>query len=202
MSETIAHTPLPSTSSPKGVSAGTDVRPGIGVAASTTASRAAYWQRELAGLPVLNLPTDKPRPATLATHFACQSCELDANLSGRLRGFCQNERVPVSFALLGVFQVLLLRYTSQEDMVIGCALTDAFLLRADLSGDPTFRGLVSAAQQCAARAATHGSLSLADLMEDLTSGLGVHAPTFQVAFFLLRSGPAARIQILTRPDRR
>ena len=95
--------------------------------------------------------------------------------------------------LLSAFEVLLLRYTSQEDLVIGCTLVDspsehsasrrnAFLLRAHLFGDPSFRDVVSRTGADALEVTPQGSVCLSELTEELTSSLGVQAPTFQVSF--------------------
>jgi aspartate racemase len=124
-------------------------------------------------------------------HFAWRSRQVGKSLKEEIRRFCQREQVPFSIVLLSAFQTLLLRYTSQEDIVLGCTLSDfgtadfvssAFLLRADLSGDPSFRDLVSRTYSAALEGTAQGGPSLPELMEELTSQLGVQAPTFQVSF--------------------
>ena len=124
-------------------------------------------------------------------HFGWRSRHAGKSLREEIRRFCQHEHVPFSIALLSAFQTLLLRYTSQEDLVLGCTLSDfgtgdsvstAFLLRADLSGDPSFRDLVSRTYAAALEGTAQGGPCLSELMEELTSQLGVQAPTFQVSF--------------------
>jgi len=159
-------------------------------------SRSAYWRRYLSGAPVLTFPTNRPRPAAPTDQFATQSLQIGKNLAEGLRRISHNERIPFSLVLLTAFQVLLLRYTSQDDLVVGCMLEDvgtgrdgtlasgqnAFPVRLDLSGDPTFSDLLSRSYTTALEAIERGSSSLADWIEELTSELGVEAPTFQLSF--------------------
>jgi len=191
MSETITGTSFPSEPAAAGI-AGERV-PHSGRIEAPLESRAAYWHRQLSGAPVLNLPADNPRPATPAVHYAWRSRAVGDSLAEGLRRFSRDEQVPLSIVLLSAFQVLLLRYTSQEDLVIGCTLGDfaadhsssgqnAFLLRADLFGDPSFRDLISRTHAGVLEVMAQGSFALSELAEELTSELGVQAPTFQVSF--------------------
>jgi amino acid adenylation domain-containing protein len=172
-----------------------------GLAEIPSESRSSYWRRYLSGAPVLTFPTSKPRPAAPTGEFAAQSREIGTNLVAGLRRISQNEGVPFSLVLLTAFQVLLLRYTSQEDLVVGCALADvgserdgtlasgqaAFPLRVDLSDDPTFRDLLSRTYATMIEAIEQGSASLAEWVEEVTSDLGVEAPTFQLSISYMQS---------------
>lgn len=194
MSETITGTSFLSEPAAAGMKGEKDAHAGL--VEASVGTRAEYWHRQLSTAPVLNLPADQARPATPATHFAWRSWTLGNHLAEGVRRFSGDEQVPFSIVLLSAFQLLLLRYTSQEDVVIGCRLEDfatsddghanssqnAFLLRADLSGDPTFRDLMSRVYAGALEVTAQGGSSLAELMEELTSRLGVQAPTFQVSF--------------------
>jgi amino acid adenylation domain-containing protein len=190
MSETITGTSFPSQPETSGiVGAG-------GMHQQRIDPPATYWLGRFSNAPVLNLPTDKPRVAKPAANFAWQSRRVDRNLAEGLRQFGQSEQIAFSVVLLSAFQVLLLRYTSQDDVVIGCALPDlstgvdgaqastqaAFLLRADVSGDPAFRDLVSRVYGNVLEAREQARPSLAELSEEMSSALGVQAPTFQVSF--------------------
>jgi amino acid adenylation domain-containing protein len=191
MSETITGTSFPSEPAAAGMT-GARV-PRADRIETPVESRAAYWHRQLSGAPVLNLPLDKPRPAAPAAHFAWRSRPVGNDLADGLRQFSQDEQVPFSIVLLSAFEVLLLRYTSQEDLVIGCTLADfpsdhsasrknAFLLRTHVFDDPSFRDVVSRTCAGALEVTSEGSFSLSELVEELTSSLGVQAPTFQVSF--------------------
>jgi aspartate racemase len=158
--------------------------------------RSAYWHRQLSGVPVLTLSTRKPRSAVRVGQFAARSRQIGKNHAERLRRLSQRENAPLSILLLSAFHALVLRYTSQEDFVIGCTLADlggaingapssghdAFLLRVDLSGDPVFRDLLSRCYAATLESRRQGRSSLADLMEELTADLGVQSPTFQISF--------------------
>lgn len=149
MSETITGTSLPSQPATSGIVGARGMR-------QQQIEPEAHWLGRFSNAPVLNLPTDKPRVAKPAASFAWQSRQVDRSLAEGLRRFGQSEQIGFSVVLLSAFEVLLLRYTSQDDVMIGCTLPDlsagvdgalaytqaAFLLRADLSGDPAFRDLV------------------------------------------------------------
>ncbi|MBH8563960.1 amino acid adenylation domain-containing protein, partial [Nostoc sp. CENA67] len=123
-----------------------------------------YWREQLAGeLPILNLPTDRPRPPVQTYEGASFPFVLDEKLSHKLTELAIAEGVTVYTVMLAVFQVLLLRYTNQEDILIGSAMagrsleefekiigyfTSPVVLRADLSGNPTFRELLRRVRSC------------------------------------------------------
>src|SRR5580692_1631312 len=193
MSETITGTSVPSETSPAGMGDGT---PGMQAFAIPNESRSVYWHRQLSGVPVLTLPTHKPGSAVRVGQFASRSRQVEKNHADHLRRFSQQQSAPLSFVLLSAFHAVVVRYTSQEDFVVGCALANlddaingtpssghnAFLLRVDLSGDPTFRDLVSRCYSGALESRMQGRSTLADLMEELTTDLGVQSPTFQISF--------------------
>jgi amino acid adenylation domain-containing protein len=193
MSETITGTSVPSETSPAGMGDGT---PGMQAFAIPNESRCVYWHRQLSGVPVLTLPTHKPGSAVRVGQFASRSRQVEKNHADHLRRFSQQQSAPLSVVLLSAFHAVVVRYTSQEDFVVGCALANlddaingtpssghnAFLLRVDLSGDPTFRDLVSRCYAGALESRMQGRSTLADLMEELTADLGVQSPTFQISF--------------------
>ena len=193
MSEIITGASVPSETSLPGMSGRTT---GLEAFAITGESRSAYWHRQLSGVPVLALPTHKPRSTVRTGQFAAHSRQIGKNGVERLRRLSQRENVPLSVVLLSAFHALVLRYTSQEDFVIGCTLADpggaingtsssrhnAFLLRVDLSGDPIFSDLVSRCYAATLESRMQGRSALADLMEELTADLGVQSPTFQISY--------------------
>ena len=80
----------------------------------------AWWQRHLAGdLPVLALRTDHPRPAVRGFGGATLEASIDPALTAQLRALARSQRVNLSTLLLGVYKVLLHRYTGQEDLIVG-----------------------------------------------------------------------------------
>src|ERR1700733_346057 len=164
--------------------------------ASTLAppQRTNYRKRQLSAVPSLNLPTDYPRPALPASRFeSCALC-VAADLRNLLPQFCRKEQVPLSAVVLSAFGALLHRYTSQEDILIGCALSDGvegqagngsehlhqFVVHTNLQGNPVFRGLLEdvTAQMIEAEAGDDISLG----RSEQRSGPGSTGTIFRVAF--------------------
>jgi amino acid adenylation domain-containing protein len=80
----------------------------------------AYWQRQLSGeLPVLNLPTDRPRPPVQTYKGASHSFKLTAELTERLRRLSQAEGATLCITLVAAFLVLLHRHTAQKEILLG-----------------------------------------------------------------------------------
>jgi amino acid adenylation domain-containing protein len=80
----------------------------------------SYWRRRLDGpLPVLDLPTDRRRPSAQSYHGAAHTFRIGADLAGRLRALADAEGVTLYTLLLAAFQVLLARYSGQDDILIG-----------------------------------------------------------------------------------
>jgi acyl-CoA synthetase (AMP-forming)/AMP-acid ligase II/acyl carrier protein len=82
-----------------------------------------YWLQRFAGeVPVLNLPTDYPRPAVQSFEGARVIHRLAENLNTKLEEFCRDQGVTRYVLLLAVFQVLLAKYSGQEDVVVGTSV--------------------------------------------------------------------------------
>ncbi|MFD2672224.1 condensation domain-containing protein, partial [Marinicrinis sediminis] len=89
-------------------------------ASGQDAEQEAYWLKQFAGeLPVLNLPTDHPRPAVQS--FAGDSFEIgmDAELTNALQALARETGTTLYMVMLAAYQVLLYKYTGQEDMIVG-----------------------------------------------------------------------------------
>jgi amino acid adenylation domain-containing protein/non-ribosomal peptide synthase protein (TIGR01720 family) len=81
---------------------------------------AAFWRKQLAGeLPVLNLHTDRPRPAVQTFRGAAEALRLDAQLTERLKALSRANDATLFMTLLAAFKALLYRYTGQEDLLVG-----------------------------------------------------------------------------------
>jgi aspartate racemase len=167
-------------------------------------AQVAYWKRQLAGAPpVLELPTDRPRPSVQSYRGATQSFELPVILSEAIRAFSRREGVTVFMALQAAFQTLLYRYTFQDDIVVGTAvsernrietegligpLSNTLLLRTDFRGDPTFRKLLEQSREVTLEAYAHQDLPFEKLIEELQPVRDLsRAPFFQVMFVLHQS---------------
>jgi amino acid adenylation domain-containing protein len=158
-----------------------------------------YWRRQLGGeLPVLNLPTDKPRPEVQSFHGSSQSLQLPVPVAEALNALAKREGVTLFMLLLAAFQALLSRYTEQSDIVIGSPIANrnrvelegligffvnTLVLRTDLSGNPTFRELVGRVRAVALEAYAHQDMPFEQLVEQLQPERTMsHNPLFQVMF--------------------
>ncbi len=166
-----------------------------------------YWRERLAGLPTLELPTDRPRPPIQSAEGARHELELEDGLAGAvaaLAGDCGATRFEV---LLAAFAVLLARYSGQSDFAVGVpvagrerpetedlvgCLVNTLVVRLDLSGAPDFRTLVGRVSAAVREAQAHQELPFEKLVEglSLTRDLSRHA-LFQVLFsYQAASAPA------------
>jgi natural product biosynthesis luciferase-like monooxygenase protein len=161
----------------------------------------AYWQSQLGGeLPVMSLPTDRPRPQAQTFRGATRSFDLSKDLTARLKRLAEAERVNLYALLLSSFQILLCRYTGQEDILVGSPpvgerkpefqgvvgfFHNPVVLRADLSGNPRFVKFLSQQGHLIRSALEHQDYPFSLLVERLqpTRDLRV-SPIFQVMFVL------------------
>ena len=153
-----------------------------------------YWSRKLvAPLPVLNLPTDHPRPAQASTRGKRRTFAWDEQTAAALHALGEREGVSVDVILLALLQTLLFHYTRQEDLVIGSLDPSANLvvLRMDLSGAPSFGQLLERVRSVVQEAHAHQPAPFDKLVELLQPERDpARLPFFQV-FFAAHSGQAA-----------
>src|ERR1051326_6176190 len=163
-----------------------------------------YWKAKLSGsLPVLELPSDRPRPATQAYNGGNVFSTLSKRLTNSLKVLSQQEGVTPFVTLLAAFLILLLRYTGQDDIVVGTPIANRnepdievligffvnmLPLRTNLSGNPTFRELLRRVQDTALGAYAHQDLPFEKLVEELKPQRDLsHTPVFQIMFSLLNA---------------
>jgi amino acid adenylation domain-containing protein len=160
-----------------------------------------YWERQLAGAPtILELPSDRPRPLVFARRGGGVPVRIGPGLARGLKELAAVEGVTLYSVLLGAFQVLIGRYTEQEDFLIGSPFAgrtrpgfgevvgyfiNMVPLRADLSGDPSFRTLLRRVSATVLDALQHQDYPFALLVERLrvTRDLS-RTPLVQVTFTL------------------
>jgi len=159
----------------------------------------AYWKAHLSGyLPVLNLQTDRARPAVQRFEGGRRPIALSAHLTSELKALSQQEGATLFMTLMAAFNILLYRYTGQEDMVIGSPnanrnrietegilgfFANNLVLRTDLTGEPTFRELLGRVRQVALAADAHQDFPFQMLVEALQPERNLsHNPLFQVMF--------------------
>ena len=161
----------------------------------------SYWQRQLADAkPLLELPTDRPRPAVQTYRGASHPFILSKSLSGKIERLCRQEGATLYMSLLAAFQTLLYRYSTQEDIVVGSPIAgrnraeieeligyfvNTLVLRTDLSGNPSFQELLARVRSVTLDAYSHQDLPFEKLVEELNPERSLsYSPLFQVMFVL------------------
>jgi amino acid adenylation domain-containing protein len=166
----------------------------------------AWWRERLSGLPaVLDLPTDRPRPAVRSSRGAVAGTVLPADLAAGLEPLARRAGTTSFMTLLAVFQTLLRRYTGRDDLPVGTPIANrnrteteglvgffvnALVLRGDLSGDPTFREALRRTREAALAAYGHQDLPFEKLVEALQPQRSLaYTPLFQVVFLFQADSP-------------
>lgn len=161
-----------------------------------------YWRQQLADeLPVLNLPTDRPRPPVQTDEGASYTFKLTEVLSKQLKELVKTEGVTLYTLFLATFQVLLYRYTGQEDILVGSPtggrpqaefeqivgyFVNPVVLRASLSGNPTFKLFLSQVRRTVLEAINHQDYPFPLLVDKLQPNRDPsRSPLFQVLFNFL-----------------
>ncbi|HET6976590.1 MAG TPA: amino acid adenylation domain-containing protein [Pyrinomonadaceae bacterium] len=173
--------------------------------ASTEGDRLwSYWQQQLAGeSPVLELPVDRPRPLVQTYRGASLSFDIDAALTQQLKKLGQENDATLYMTLLAAFQVLLQRYTNQDQFAIGSAtagrsleglasvvgyFVNPVVVRADLSGSPRFEMLLGRVRETVLSAFEHQDYPFASLVERVAPVRDPRvSPLFQTMFILQKA---------------
>jgi amino acid adenylation domain-containing protein len=177
---------------------------------TTLQTQLNYWKKQLGGeLPVLELPTDQPRPAVQTFNGAREWLVLPEQLTESLLALSQREGVTPFITLLAIFKVLLCRYTGEEDVIVGSPIanrpqteTEAIIgfflnnlaLRSNLSGDPSFREVLARVRKTALEAYAHQDVPFEKLIDALRPERDLsRTPIFQVYFNLFNFGAEIRV---------
>ena len=163
-------------------------------------SQLGYWKERLKDLSVLNLPADRPRKPRQSFHGARLTIELPDELTSAVKEMSHRFAVTPFMILLAAFQVLLSRYTGQEDVVVGSPIAhrartefepligffvNTLVLRSDLSGSPGFRELLMRVREVCLGAYAHQDLPFEQLVQELQRERDLSRnPLFQVMFVL------------------
>ncbi|WP_437896085.1 amino acid adenylation domain-containing protein [Sorangium sp. So ce124] len=163
----------------------------------------AYWQRQLASPPVLDLPADRPRPPVQTYRGASLSFGLEAGLTSRLKALAEDHGATLYMVLLAAVQVLLHRYSGQDDLLIGSPLhgrgrpelaylvgycVNPVALRGDLHGNPTFVELLGRVRRAVLDALDHPDYPMTEIVERLALTRDPsRSPLFQTSFTFQRA---------------
>ncbi|MBV9791223.1 MAG: amino acid adenylation domain-containing protein, partial [Chloroflexi bacterium] len=157
-----------------------------------------YWRQQLQDLPVLQLMTDYPRPATATSQGADYHFALPDECTAALERLSQRENCTLFMTLLTAWQILLARYTAQADIVVGTPIANrthaesqkllgffvnTLVLRTDLSGNPTFREAMRRVREVCLGAYAHQDVPFDKLVEEFQlEHVLSHHPLFQIMF--------------------
>ncbi|HVQ37464.1 MAG TPA: amino acid adenylation domain-containing protein, partial [Pyrinomonadaceae bacterium] len=161
----------------------------------------AYWREKLGGtLPLLELATDKRRPLIQSFRGARLPISMPEDLTGKLKNLSQKYGCTLYMTVLAAFQILLYRYTDQEDIIVGTPVSgrsrsetenligffvNTLVMRTDLSGAPTGVEVLNRVREVALGAYAHQELPFEKLVEELEPQRDLsRAPLFQVMFVL------------------
>ncbi|HEY0547314.1 MAG TPA: condensation domain-containing protein, partial [Pyrinomonadaceae bacterium] len=171
-----------------------------------------YWKQQLADAPLLQLPTDRPRPPVQTFRGGDYASTLSQALSQELQELSRREGVTLFMTLLAGFKLLLSRYAGQTDIVVGTPIAgrnraelegligffvNTLVLRTDLSGNPGFRQLLRRVQEVALGAYAHQEVPFDKLVQELQAPRDQsRTPLFQV-MFALANAPRPETKIST-----
>lgn len=173
-------------------------------------SQLSYWRQQLQEISPLNLPSDRPRPATQSYKGAIAPLSLSPSLTQALEDLSRQAGVTLFMTLLAAFQALLYRYTGQTDIAVGSPIANrnrsevegligffvnSLVMRTDLSGNPTFRELLERVSEVALAAYAHQDVPFEKLVEELHPERDLSRnPLFQVAF-ALQNAPIEQLEL-------
>jgi hypothetical protein len=174
-------------------------------------TRLDYWKQQLAGsLPVLELPTDRPRLAVQNFQGATESFSLSSDLSQALKHISQQAGITLFMTLLAAFKTLLYRYTGEGDIIVGSPtanrnrpeiegligfFVNTLVLRTYLGDNPSFRQLLLRVQEVTSGAFDHQDLPFEKLVEEMQPERSLsHTPLFQV-MFVLQNAPMPPLEL-------
>jgi hypothetical protein len=173
-------------------------------------SQLAYWSRRLGGkLPLLDLPTDNPRPPMPSYQGAIHPFSIQDPLFSELKALSREEGCTLFMTVLAAYQALLHLYSGQTDILVGTPianrnrietegligfLVNTLVMRTEMSGDPSFRQLMGRVREVTLGAYANQDLPFEMLVEKLQPKRNLNRnPIFQVWFAFHNTVPVSEI---------
>jgi hypothetical protein len=160
-----------------------------------------YWRKQLVGqLPLLDFPTDRPRPPVPAYQGASHNFHLNDGLSRRLKALAKAQGATLYMVLLAAFQVILHYHTGQQDLLVGSPMlgrsraefegivglfTNPVILRADCSGNPAFEEFLGQVRRTVLAALEYQDYPTLLLVERLRPARDLSRPPLCQVMFVL-----------------
>ncbi|HWF05357.1 MAG TPA: amino acid adenylation domain-containing protein, partial [Candidatus Angelobacter sp.] len=170
----------------------------------------AYWKKQLADVPTLELPTDHPRSMAESERGARVTMTLPQELSRGLKELGQREGTTLFMTLLASFHLLLSRYTGENDVAVGTPIAgrrwaetesligffvNTLVLRATINGSQSFLEVLAQVREKTLEAYTHQDVPFEKLVEELHPERDLtRTPLFQV-LFVLQNAPQTELQV-------
>ncbi|MCS7475598.1 non-ribosomal peptide synthase/polyketide synthase [Umezawaea endophytica] len=142
----------------------------------------AHWRDRLAGVPPLELPTDRPRPAVRTNRGAVHTFTVPVEVAGRLKALAQHQDGTLFMALVAACQVLFARWSGQDDIAVGTVASgreraeleglvgffvDTLVLRSTVDGTRTFREFLGEVRGTALDAFAHQDVPFERVVDEL-----------------------------------
>ena len=170
-----------------------------------------YWKKQLAGsLPVVELPSDRPRQLAQTSRGATYKFTLSKPLSDELKKLSQREGVTLFMLLVAAFKVLLHRYTQQEDILVGTPIAgrtrgeiegligffvNTLILRTNLSGNPSFGALLARVRQVAVGAYANEGVPFEKIVQELQPERYLNRSPMLPVMFVLQNAPMESLRL-------
>ena len=169
-----------------------------------------YWRRQLAGVPPLELPTDRVRPAVRTSAGATQSFTVPAEVTRRLKELARRCDGTLFMALVAACQVLFHRWSGQDDIAVGTAVSgrdraelediigffvNTVVLRSKVARQRTFREFLSDVRETVLDAFAHQDAPFERVVDELQLPRDPsRTPVFQAMVVLQNTaGPAVTL---------
>jgi len=170
-----------------------------------------YWKEQLSGLDVLELPTDRPRPAQASGKGGVVERQVDASMFRELKRLSERQGATLFMTLLAVWKIVLWRYSGQRDIAVGSPVAgrayveleeligsfiNTIVLRSRLEGEWSFEQLLAAVKEMTLSAYAHQQAPFERVVEavGVSRDLG-HTPLFQVLFVLQNTPDAGTLEL-------
>ncbi|MBD0328279.1 MAG: AMP-binding protein, partial [Pyrinomonadaceae bacterium] len=170
-----------------------------------------YWRQKLSGAnPLLELPTDRPRPPVETIRRGSLPLHLNSSLTQKLKTLSEQLGTTLFMTLQAAFVTLLYRYSGQDDISVGTPIANrnrqeiepligffvnTLVLRTSLKGNPNFIELVNRVRQVALEAYENQDVPFEQIVEALQPDRSLdHNPLFQV-MFVLQNAPQGQLEL-------
>jgi acyl carrier protein len=170
----------------------------------------SYWKRKLNETSELELPTDRPRPRVQNFAGKTQTETIDMSLRNKLQSLSENQGVTLFMTLFAAYQTLLHLLSGQCDITVGVPIANrnqleienligffvnTLILRCDLSGDPSFRKLLSRVRETSLEAYAHQDLPFEKLVEKLKPKRTTNRTPFFQTMFVFQNSPVHPLEL-------